>query len=47
MLPAENSETGSGPMAYAIERLGGLDQNPGIAAASVFSTQPGLDVHRR
>lgn len=45
MLPAENSETGKGPMAFAIEQLYNLDQIPGIVAASVFSTQPWLDVY--
>jgi len=44
MLPAENSETGSGPMAPAIQRLWKLDENPLIYAASVHSTQPWLDV---
>ena len=44
ILPAENSETGTGPMAHAIDQLKILDQNPGIIAASVFPTQPWLDV---
>jgi len=44
MLPAENTETGSGPMAAAIEKLKALDSDSGIAAASVFTTQPWLDV---
>ena len=44
MLPAENTETGSGPMAPAIKRLWELDDDPGVYAASVHSTQPWLDV---
>lgn len=44
MLPAENSETGSGPMAPTIERLWDLDRDPNVYAASVYSTQPWLDV---
>ena len=44
ILPAENSETEIGPMAYAMDQLKILDQNPGVVAASIFPTQPWLDV---
>jgi microcystin degradation protein MlrC len=44
MLPAENTETESGPMAAAIQKLKVLDANSTIAAASIFTTQPWLDV---
>lgn len=41
ILPAENSETEIGPMAYAMDQLKILDQNPGVVAASIFPLNRG------
>ena len=44
IVPVENSETGTGPMAEAIRMLEELDRDPGVLAASLCCSQPWADV---
>ncbi len=44
VLPAENGQTTAGPYAEVMRQAVALEREPGIAAASVYSVQPWLDL---
>jgi microcystin degradation protein MlrC len=44
VVPVENAETSSGISGEVISRIAGFDEDSGLVAASLFCTQPWLDV---